>query len=169
MTWLDWFAIALFIGFAVQGLFKGVTTMVLSTLAIAVAYVVAALLLPTLGESLAHATPMPQGWGRMAGFLIVFIVVYVVLSLMISVVPGGKRPASGAQVLGLFVGALKALVATMAGAGILLASPMSDTLAKDIERSSIVRYAADLERSAIRSLVNVSPIKFPPVGPDAKF
>ncbi len=57
----------------------------------------------------------------------------------------------------------------MAGAGILLASPMSDTLAKDIERSSIVRYAADLERSAIRSLVNVSPIKFPPVGPDAKF
>lgn len=169
MTWLDWIVIALSIGFIVQGLFKGVTTVALSTLAIAVAYVVAALLLPTLGESLAHMTPMPPGWGRMAGFLIVFFATYVVLSLVISVLPGGKRPASSAQILGMFAGALKALVAAMAGAGILLASPMADTFAKDIERSPIVRYAADLQRNAMRSLVNVSPIKFPPVGPDAKF
>jgi uncharacterized membrane protein required for colicin V production len=169
MTWLDWVVIALGIAFVVQGLFKGVTTALLSALAIAIAYVAAAILLPTVGDRLAHATPMPEGWGRMIAFLVLFFVIYAVLALMISIVPGGKRPASAAQILGLFAGALKALVASMAAVGILLASPLADGIAKDVERSSITKYIADAQRGAVQDLVAVSPIKFPPVGPDSKF
>jgi uncharacterized membrane protein required for colicin V production len=169
MTWLDWIVIALGIAFMVQGLFKGVTTLLLSALAIVVAYVGAAILLPTLGDRLARATPMPEGWGRMAGFLAIFFVLYVVLGLVISVLPGGKRPASAAQILGLFAGALKALVASMAAVGILLASPLADAFVKDVERSPIAKYVADAQRSSIQDLLNISPIKFPPIGPDSKF
>ncbi len=169
MTWLDWLVIALGIFFVVQGLFKGVTTVLLSTLAIAVAYVGAAMALPTLGDRLAHATPMPEGYGRMAAFIAMFLVMYGVLALAISILPGGKRPSTGAQLLGLVAGALKALVASMAVVGILLASPLSEDISKDVERSLIAKYVAELQRARIQGIVKASPISFPPVGPDAKF
>ncbi len=169
MTWLDWLVIALGIFFTVQGLFKGVTTALLSALAIAVAYVGAAIALPTLGDRLAHATPMPEGYGRMAAFIGMFVVMYAVLALAISLLPGGKRPSTGAQLLGLVAGALKALVASMAVVGILLASPLAGDISKDVERSLIAKYVAEVQRARIQGIVNASPIPFPPIGPDSKF
>ncbi len=169
MTWLDYLVIALAIFFVVQGLFKGVTTALLSALAIAVAYVGAAIALPTLGDRLAHATPMPEGYGRMAAFIGMFVVMYAVLALAISILPGGKRPSTGAQVLGLFAGAAKALIAAMAAIGILLASPLAGDISKDVERSLIARYVAEYQRTSIQTIVKASPIPFQPVGPDSKF
>lgn len=169
MTWLDWLVVALGIFFVVQGLFKGVTTALLSALAIAVAYVGAAIALPTLGDRLARATPMPEGYGRMAAFIGMFVVMYAVLALAISVLPGGKRPSTGAQLLGLFAGALKALVASMAVVGILLASPLAADISKDVERSPVAKYVVEVQRTSIQRALKASPIPFPPIGPDSKF
>lgn len=169
MTWLDWVAVAMAVYFVAQGLFKGVTAAVLGALAIVVAYVGAALVLPAVGQRVEAATPLPAEWARLAGFVITLVVVYAALALLISILPGGKRPSLPAQVLGLFAGAAKAAVAVMALVGILLASPLSGAFGQDIERSPIVRYAAGLQRQSILALQRISPVPFPPVGPDHRF
>lgn len=169
MTWLDWVAVAMTVYFVAQGLFKGVTAAALGALAMVVAYAVAALALPAVGQRVEAATPLPAEWARLAGFVLTFVVLYTVLALLISILPGGKRPSLPAQVLGLFAGAAKAVVAVLALVGILLASPLSEAFAQDTERSPIVRYAAGLQRQGIQALLRISPVKFPPVGPDHKF
>jgi ABC-type transport system involved in multi-copper enzyme maturation permease subunit len=174
MTWLDWLVVAMGIFFVLQGLFKGAALSLLSGLAIVVAYVVSAVLLSTAGETVADALvgsikSLPKEWARTAGFLLPFILVYLLLSVLINIMPGGKRPGMQAQVLGVFAGALKAFVAAMALVGVLLASPLSGGITKDIERSPIVRPVAASQRVSIKQLRSMSPIPFPPVGPDHKF
>lgn len=178
MIWLDWLIIAMTLWFLLQGVLKGGAAAFLGALAVGASYVLAAMLLPSVGEGIAQALIANIGdlrvgsgpnWARMVGFLIPFIFVYVMLSLAINLVPGGKRPSMLAQAVGVFTGLLKALAASMALVGILLASPFSKAMAADIERSSIARGVAGLQRSGIQSLKHTSPIDFPPVGPDHKF
>lgn len=174
MIWLDWFVIAMAIYFVLQGLFKGATLSLLTGLGIVVSYVVAAALLATAGETIAAALvssikDLPKEWGRTVGFVLPFVLVYLLLSLLISIMPGGKRPASQAQMLGVVAGGLKAYVAAMALVGVLLATPLSDGITKDIERSTIIKPVAAGQRSSIKQLRTLSPVPFPPVGPDHKF
>lgn len=169
MTWLDWIAVVMLLGFMVQGMFKGAVASLLGAVALVLAYAGAAIVFPALGERITKGSPLPLEWGRTLGFVLAFLVAYTLLALLTSILPGGKRPGLYAQLLGILTGALKALVAAMAGAGILLASPMSDTIAQDVERSPIVRYVAAAQRGAITHLQRISPIPFPPVGPDHKF
>lgn len=169
MTWLDWIAVVMLIGFVVQGMFKGGLASLLGAVALVVAYVAAAIAFPALGERITRGTPLPLEWGHTVGFALAFLVAYTLLAVLISILPGGKRPGMYAQLLGTLTGALKALVAAMAGVGILLASPLSEAIAQDIERSPIVRYVAVAQRGAITHLQRISPIPFPPIGPDHKF
>lgn len=169
VTWLDWIAVVMLIGFVVQGMFKGGIASLLGALALTVAYAAAAVAFPALGERITRGSPLPLEWGRAVGFVLAFLAAYTVLAVLISILPGGKRPSMPSQVLGIFTGALKALVAAMAGVGILLASPLSGTIAQDVERSPIVRHVAAAQRGAIVQLQGISPIPFPPVGPDHKF
>jgi hypothetical protein len=52
---------------------------------------------------------------------------------------------------------------------VLLASPLSDAIAQDVDRSSLVKYIAVMQKQYIQELRRISPVPFPPVGPDAKF
>ncbi len=169
MTWLDWIAVVLLVGFVIQGMFKGALASMLGAFALVLAYAVAAIVFPAVGERIAGGSPLPLEWGRTIGFVLAFLVVYALLGVLLSTLPGGKRPAMYAQLLGIFTGALKALVASMAGLGILLASPFSDAIAQDVERSPIVRHVATAQRGAVAHLVRISPIPIPPVGLDHKF
>lgn len=169
MTWLDWIAVVVLIGFVVQGMFRGAVASLLGAVALTAAYVVAALTFPALGERITRGSPLPQEWGRTAGFILAFLATYALLSVLVSILPGGKRPGLHAQLLGILTGSLKALAASMAGVGILLASPLSDAITQDIDRSPIVRYVAVAQRGAVMHLQRISPIPFPPVGPDHKF
>lgn len=169
VTWLDWIVVVMLIGFVLQGMFKGGVASLLGAAALVVAYAAAAIVFPTLGERITRGSPLPLEWGRSVGFVLAFLVVYAVMAVLISILPGGKRPGLFAQLLGIFTGALKALVAAMAGVGILLASPLSDAIAQDVERSPIVRYVAAAQRGAIPHLQRISPVPFPPVGPDHRF
>lgn len=169
VTWLDWIAVVMLIGFVVQGMLKGGVASLLGAVALVVAYAAAAIAFPALGERIAKGSPLPLEWGHTVGFALAFLVAYTLLVVLISILPGGKRPGFFAQLFGIFTGALKALVAAMAGVGILLASPLSETIAQDVDRSPIVRHVAAAQRGAITHLVRISPIPFPPIGPDHKF
>jgi uncharacterized membrane protein required for colicin V production len=172
MTWLDWVVVALFVYFIVQGLLRGATAALLGTVAVVLAYVLAAMLLPRVGEAFVNSTLMPQAltapWRRTIAFTVTFVLLYLLFMLVISILPGAKRPLMLVQILGLAAGAIKALAVSMALAGILLASP-SPGLAQDVERSAIVRYVAVLQRQYIQDIRRISPMPFPPVGPDSKF
>ncbi len=179
MTWLDWVIVAMAIWFVLQGMLKGGTAAILGALAIIVSYVGAAILLPTIGERpaewlsklrLTEMTPVEAAsWGRTAGFVLTFIVAYIVLLILINFLPGAKRPSMLAQVVGIFTGLMKALVAAMAVVGVLLASPFSSAMAADVQQSSLARFVAEFQRDSIQRLSRGSPIPFPPVGPDHKF
>ncbi|MGH2375240.1 MAG: CvpA family protein [bacterium] len=180
MTWLDWLIVAMTIWFLLQGVLKGGAAAFFGALAIVASYIIAAMLLPSLGQGIAGALTAnikPRElsaedfarWARMVGFVLPFLMAYIVLSLIINLLPGGKRPSMLAQSIGVFTGLLKALAASAALVGILLASPFSGAMTADVERSSIARGVADLQRAGIQGLRSASPIKFPPVGPDHKF
>jgi hypothetical protein len=174
MTWLDWLLVAMGIYFVLQGLLKGAALSLLTGVALVVAYVVSAILLSTVGEAITRALlasirDLPREWARTVGFLLPFGLVYLLLSLLISIMPGGKRPGVQAQLLGVVAGSLKAYVAGMALVGVLLATPLSDGIGKDIERSTIAPPVAAGQRSSVQRLRTLSPIPFPPVGPDHKF
>ncbi|MBI3998096.1 MAG: CvpA family protein [Armatimonadetes bacterium] len=177
MVWLDWLIVAMAIWFVFQGLVKGAAASLLGALAIVVSYIGAAALLPSFGEvltrflmALIRSEEFTRDWARTVSFVFTFLVGYIILLLLISVLPGAKRPAMQAQVLGVFMGAAKASVAAMALVGILLASPYSEPIMRDIqERSSFAKLAATAQRRSIQVLSQASPIPFPPVGPDHKF
>jgi uncharacterized membrane protein required for colicin V production len=169
MTWLDWVVIAMFVYFTVQGLIKGVAAALLGAVTAALAYVLAAIILPSLGDRLAEATPLPAEWDRLILFVFMFLVFYLLGMLIISTLPGGKRPSLPAQLAGVAAGAVKALVVAMSVVGILLASPLSDAITQDVDRSSVVRYVAAMQKQYIQEVRRISPVPFPPVGPDAKF
>ena len=169
MTWLDWVVIALFAYFVVQGLVKGVTAALLGAVVAVLAYVIAAIILPVVGERVAAASPMEPQWDRMAAFVVMFLVFYVLGSVMISLLPGGKRPSTLAQLFGVLAGGIKALAVALAVIGVLQASPRADAMAQDLERSSVARYVAVLQKQYIQDLRRISPVPFPPVGPDSKF
>jgi hypothetical protein len=91
------------------------------------------------------------------------------LSLLISLLPGAKRPEISGQLLGAGMGLVKALVASMALVGILLASPLGKGVAEDISRSIVATHVAALQRDGIQTLRRASPFGFPAYGPDQKF
>lgn len=175
MTWLDWVVIAMLVYFIIQGLFKGVAASGMGALAMIAAFVVAAALLPSVGGFLVGVKSpiVPPGlspeWRRTVGFTATFVVVYVPLLLVISILPGGKRPSTPAQVLGIASGIAKAMVASMILVSILLASPMAEAIAKDVERSPLAGTAAGLLKSFGRDLQGIARVKLPAVDPDSKF
>lgn len=174
MTWLDWVIVAMTIWFLLQGVLKGGLAAFLGAIAVIVSYIGAAIVLPTFGEGIAKALlasmkSLPADWARTVGFLVPFIIAYVAISILINFLPGGKRPSMLAQAIGVLTGLFKALVASMAVVGILMASPFSEAMTTDMQRSTIARPIADMQRAFIKRLAEGSPIPFPPVGPDHKF
>jgi uncharacterized membrane protein required for colicin V production len=175
MTWLDWVVIAMIVYFILQGLFKGVAASAMGAVAIIAAFVAAAAFLPSVGAFLVGVKSpiippdLSPEWRRTVGFTATFVLVYVPLLLVISILPGGKRPSTPAQVLGIASGLLKAMVASMVLVGILLASPMSEAIVKDIERSPVAGFAAGLLKNFGRDLQVIARVKLPAVDPDSKF
>ncbi len=176
MTWLDWVMVAMAIWFVLQGLLKGFTTAWLGAVAVIVAYVGSAMAMPVVGESfgrwvdgLSSSAEFTADWARTVGFVMTFVLAYAILSLLISILPGAKRPEIAGQLLGAGMGLIKALMASAALVGILLASPLSKGVAEDLSRSLVAGHVATIQREGIQALRNASPVSFEPYGPDKKF
>jgi len=186
MTWLDWVMVAMVIWFVLQGLLKGVVVPLLGVCAVIGAYVISAIAMPVAGlpiakwtDSLIVSAEFSEDWARTVGFVVTFVILYALFSLLISLLPGAKRPEMSGQLLGVGMGLVKALVASMALVGILLAfgrpplillaSPLSKGVAEDVSRSAVATHVAALQREGIQTLRRASPVAFPPYGPDQKF
>jgi len=176
MTWLDWVMVAMAIWFVLQGLIKGVVVPLLGAAAVVSAYVISAIAMPVAGlpiakwiDSLIVSAEFTEDWARTVGFVVTFVILYAVFSLLISLLPGAKRPEMSGQLLGVGMGLVKALLASMALVGILLASPLAKGVAEDVSRSSVAAHVAVLQREGIQTLRRASPVAFPPYGPDQKF
>ena len=176
MTWLDWVIVVMIVWFTIQGLLKGITPVALGVLAIIAAFLIATLTLPVIGDALVAVKgpllppDLEPGWRRLLGFVVAFAVVYGVLSLLINILPGGKRPSSPAQILGMAGGILKATTMSMVFVGTLLASPAGDAIAKDLERSALSGFLANLYRKNVgRDIQAATGIKLPAVDPENKF
>ena len=176
MTWLDWVMVAMAIWFVLQGLFKGVVVPLLGAFAVIAAYVISAIPMPVAGlpiakwvDTLIVSTEFTEDWARTVGFVTTFVILYSLFSLLVSFLPGAKRPEMSGQLLGVGMGLVKALVASMALVGILLASPLAKGVAEDVSRSAVATHVAALQRDGIQTLRRASPFAFPPYGPDQKF
>ena len=176
MTWLDWVMVAMVIWFVLQGLLKGVVVPLLGVGAVIADYVISAIAMPVAGlpiakwtDSLIVSAEFTEDWARTVGFVATFVILYALFSLLISLLPGAKRPEMSGQLLGVGMGLVKALVASMALVGILLASPLSKGVAEDVSRSAVATHVAAFQREGIQTLRRASPVAFPPYGPDQKF
>ena len=176
MTWLDWVMVAMVIWFVLQGLLKGVVVPLLGVGAVIAAYVISAIAMPVAGlpiakwtDSLIVSAEFTEDWARTVGFVATFVILYALSSLLISLLPGAKRPEMSGQLLGVGKGLVKALVASMALVGILLASPLSKGVAEDVSRSAVATHVAAFQREGIQTLRRASPFAFPAYGPDQKF
>jgi hypothetical protein len=176
MTWLDWVIIVMLVWFIIQGLLKGVTPIALGMLAVLASFLIATLTLPVIGDALVAVKgpllppDLEAGWRRLLGFVVTFVVIYGVLSLLINIMPGGKRPSSPAQILGVAGGILKATAMSMVFLGVLLASPAGEAIGKDLERSAFSGFIADLyQKNFGKDLQSATGIKLPGVDPENKF
>ena len=176
MTWLDWVMVAMAIWFVLQGLLKGFTVAALGALAVLVAYIGSAIAMPAVGtpvgkwvDGLISSADFTLEWARTVGFTITFVFVYAILVLLISFLPGAKRPEMTGQLLGAGLGLIKALLASAALVGILLASPLSKGVTEDLSRSLVAGHVAAVQREGIQTLHNAIPVPFEPYGPDKKF
>src|SRR5574341_2441643 len=100
MTWLDWIAIAMIVYFVVQGLLKGVAAALLGEAAVILAYAIAAIALPAVGDLVtglvrSQAEDWPH-WARLVAFVATFLIVYGLFMVLVSIMPGGKRPSGPA-------------------------------------------------------------------------
>jgi uncharacterized membrane protein required for colicin V production len=176
MTWLDWVMVALAIWFVLQGLLKGFTVAALGAVAVLVAYVGSAVAMPSVGDplgkwvnNLISSAEFTTEWARTVGFSMVFVFLYALIVLLIGFLPGAKRPEMTGQLLGAGMGLVKALFASAALVGILLASPLSKGVADDLTRSLFAGHVAAIQREGIQTLRNAIPVSFEPYGPDKKF
>lgn len=176
MTWLDWVMVAMAIWFVLQGLIKGVTVSLLGVVAVVAGYVISAMAMPVAGlplakwiDSLISSTEFTEEWARTVGFVVTYVFLYGLFTLLISLLPGAKRPEISGQLLGAAIGVVKALVASMALVGILLASPLAKGVAEDVSRSTVAGHVAALQRDGIQTLRHAIPFTFPAYGPDQKF
>ncbi|MDR7483419.1 MAG: CvpA family protein [Armatimonadota bacterium] len=169
MTYLDWIVVALALWFVLQGLLKGAATAAFGALAVLVAYVGACLLVPAVVDPVARALmglvrDLPRDWARTSAFAVTFLVGYVLLLVLVSIVGGAARPETTGQVLGAFVGLIKAAAWGMALVGLFLASPFGEAGARDVERSVLARPLAQAQRVTIEALRDRSPVPLTPVG-----
>jgi uncharacterized membrane protein required for colicin V production len=176
MTWLDWVMVAMAIWFVLQGLIKGVVVSLLGAVAVVAGYVISAMAMPVAGlpmakwiDSLIVSPEFSEEWARTVGFVATYVILYGLFTVLISLLPGAKRPEISGQLLGAGMGLVKALVASMALVGILLASPLAKGISEDLSRSTVAGHVAVLQREGIQTLRRASPFAFPAYGPDEKF
>lgn len=176
MTWLDWIMVAMAIWFVLQGLIKGLVVALLGVVAVVAGYIISAMAMPVAGlpmarwiDSLIASPEFTEEWARTVGFVATYVILYGLFTLVISLLPGAKRPEISGQLLGAAMGLVKALVASMALVGVLLASPLAKGIAEDLSRSTVAGHIAVLQREGIQTLRRASPFDFPAYGPDQKF
>ncbi len=166
MTWIDWVIAAFVLFAALQGLRRGLWAAVRGVIAVIAAYIAASVWYRPLAEGARRYLPLSPSWAAAAAFLVVLLVVVEVIGLFVTLRTTTANVSTASRVLGLVVGGLRGITLAAALLIILLASPPSAPVQRDVDRSAIAPYAVNAGRASLRALAGILPRALRPFGVD---
>ena len=158
MTWIDWVIAGLLFLTALQGVQRGVRVSLLGALGVIISYLVASVWYRPLAELLIRSVLLSRGWAGVFAFTLVLLISYAAVGIAIIMFFEPRKISSTSQTLGAVVGALKGALLSMAGLAILLASPLGETIEKDVKASVLAPYFVQAQRAGVRGLGVILPI-----------
>lgn len=166
MTWIDWVMVAFTLFAALQGVRRGLWAALIGLIALLAAYLAASVWFRPLAEAVRGYLPLSDGWAAAIAFLVLFLVLVEAVGLILTLrtTPNNVPPAS--RTLGLLVGAVRGLTLATALLVVVLASPPSEPVRRDVERSAVAPYALNAYRGGLRTLAAVLPPSVQPFGTD---
>lgn len=164
MTWIDWVMVAFTLFAALQGVRRGLWAALIGLVALLAAYLAASVWFRPLAEAVRGYLPLSDGWAAAIAFLVLFLVIVEVVGLILTLrtTPNNVPPASRA--LGLVVGAVRGLTFATALLVVVLASPPSQPVRRDVERSAVAPYAVRAYRGSLGALAALLPPSVQPFG-----
>jgi uncharacterized membrane protein required for colicin V production len=166
MTWIDWVMVAFVLFAALQGIRRGLWAALIGIVALLAAYLAASVWFHPLAEAIRGYLPLSDSWAAAIAFLVLFVVIVEVVSLIVTLRTTANNVPPASRVLGLAVGAVRGLTLSTALLVVVLASPPSEPVRRDVDRSAVAPYAVNAYRGGLRALAAVLPPTAQPFGTD---
>jgi hypothetical protein len=97
---------------------------------------------------------------------VLFLVIVEVVSLVVTLRTTANNVPPASRALGLAAGAARGITLATALLVVVLASPPSEPVRRDVERSAIASYAVNAYRGGLRALAGILPPTVQPFGTD---
>ena len=166
MTWIDWVIAAFVLFAALQGVRRGLWPALIGVVALLAAYLAASVWYRPVAEAVRGYLPLSESWAASIAFLLLFLVVVEVVSLLVTLRTTTNDVPTSSRMLGLAVGAVRGVTLATALLIVVLASPPSEPVRRDVDRSAIAPYAVNAYRGGMRALASILPPAVQPFGTD---
>ena len=166
MTWIDWVIAAFALFAALQGVRRGLWPALIGIVALLAAYLAASVWYRSVADAVRGYLPLSESWAATIAFLVLLLVVVEVVSLLVTLRTTINNVPTSSRVLGLAVGALRGMGLATALLVVVLASPPSEPVRRDVDRSAIAPYAVNAYRGGMRALASILPPAVQPFGTD---
>jgi membrane protein required for colicin V production len=164
VTWIDWSILAYLLYSALAGLRRGIAVVLIAAAGALVGYLVASMSYAGLADVLL-LLKVPRPWAGTLGYAVLLLVIYGAVGTTAALLLD-TRLAMSNRVLGAIGGVLKGALMASLVLGILLASPWSERVQRDTQRSLLAPAAVRVQRDGARSLARVLPNNIRPFGAD---
>lgn len=157
MTWIDWAVVAVLLFSLLQGLWRGMLTGLVSILGLIVGFIAAAVWYPSFAEILVLALRVDRAWAGTAAFLALLAAIYVVVGVLATILLWTRRMSGPARLVGGLVGVTKGGVLVAVLLAVAIASPLGDTVRRDVDRSLLVPYIVRGHKVVVKSIASALP------------
>jgi len=151
---------------ALQGVRRGLWPALIGVLAVLGAYFAASVWYRPVAEAVRGYLPLSESWAATIAFLALLLVAVELVSLLLTLRTSPDNVPAPSRALGLAVGALRGMTLATALLIVALASPPSDPVRRDVDRSVIAPHAVTAYREGLRALSVVLPPSLRPFGID---
>ena len=166
MTWIDWVIAAFVLFAALQGVRRGLWPALIGAVALLAAYLAASVWYRPVAEAVRGYLPLSESWAASFAFLLLFLVAVEGVSLLVTLRTTTNDVPTSSRMLGLAVGAVRGITLATALLIVVLASPPSEPVRRDVDRSAIAPYAVKAYRGGMRALASILPPAVQPFGTD---
>jgi uncharacterized membrane protein required for colicin V production len=155
---------------ALQGVRRGVWPALIGVVAVLAAYLAASVWYRPLTAAIRGYLPFSESWAASVAFLLLLLVIVELVSLVLTMRTTPDNVPAPSRALGLAVGAVRGMALVTSLLVVALASPLSEPVQRDVDRSSIAPYAVSVFRESLRALSGLLPPTVQPFGiDDARF
>lgn len=158
MTWIDWVIAGLLFFTALQGVQRGAAVSLLGAFGVIVSYLVASVWYVSLADVLVKWILLPRGWAGTFAFALLLLITYAAVGIAIIMFFESRKLSSTSRTLGAVVGAFKGALLSMAGLAIAVASPLGETMQKDVKASALAPYVVQAQQAGVKALAVILPI-----------